>query len=244
MNVSIKVSLKLSVSVFCCLVSVCFTVSCASHAHIAIHDTADYELAASFTPSSLLEKNVTRILNRKNGQKATASVFDTDELKKTLVQSGVKVSGLTVHGAMGLNLSGTVPTSHAFVKDVIIYNKSARNIRVCISKESITAFLHALPKDSRDFIDMLMAPLFTGETMTTAEYEQLIGSAYGNKIASELHNAVFSLTLDVPYQVQTAHIHPIGEVTVQTRAQNISRVLITISLIELLCTTDAITVQL
>lgn len=236
--------MKIVCSVLSCLAVVSFAVSCASHAHIVIHDTADYELAASFTPSSLLEKNVTRVLRRKNGQKDTASIFDTDELKKTLAQSGVKVSSLTVHGAMGLNLSGTVPAAHAFVKDVITYNKSARNIRVYISKESITAFLQALPKDSRDFIDMLMAPLFTGDAMTTAEYEQLIGSAYGNKIASELRNAVFSLTLDVPYQVQTAQIRPIGEVIVQTRTQKVSRVLITIPLIELLCTTDAITVQL
>ena len=91
---------------------------------------------------------------------------------------------------------------------------------------------------------MLMAPLFTGDAIPPAEYEELIGAAYGKKIATELHSAEFTLIVDVPYKIQTARISPVGTVTVQTKTEKTSRASIRISLIELLCTVGTIETQL
>ena len=113
-----------------------------------------------------------------------------------------------------------------------------------ISPENIASFLKILPQESRDFIDMLMAPLFTGDAIPPAEYEELIGAAYGKKIATELHSAEFTLIVDVPYKIQTARISPVGTVTVQTKTEKTSRASIRIPLIELLCTVGTIETQL
>ena len=113
-----------------------------------------------------------------------------------------------------------------------------------ISPENIASFLKILPQESRDFIDMLMAPLFTGDAIPPAEYEELIGAAYGKKIAAELRTSEFVLTIDVPYKVQAAHITPVGTVTVQAKAGNTSHALVRIPLLDLLCTVDTIAVQL
>ena len=138
----------------------------------------------------------------------------------------------------------TVPQSHELLDDVITYDKKGQQTSVKLSPENIASFLAMLPQESRDFIDMLMAPLFTGDAIPPAEYEELIGVAYGKKIATELRSAEFTLIVDVPYKIQTAHISPVGTVTVQTKTEKTSRASIRIPLLELLCTVGTIEAQL
>lgn len=91
---------------------------------------------------------------------------------------------MTVKGAMGLRLVCTVPYKHGLFKDIIKYDMKGRNVSVKLSPKNIVSFLEMLPQESRDFIDMLMAPLFTGDKIPPAEYEELIGAAYGKKACS------------------------------------------------------------
>ena len=228
----------------CCLAAVCLTVACSSAAHIVVRDDADYSLAVEFVPGSLLEKNITQLLKQKNEQVDGQSVFNTQELKDALTQTGITVKKITAKGTMGLNLVCAVPHDHELFKDVINYDKKRHHTAVTLSPKRISSFLEMLPQESRDFIDMLMAPLFTGDKIPPAEYEELIGAAYGKKIAAELRSAEFTLIVDVPYKVQTARISPVGTVTVQTKTEKTSRASIRIPLLELLCTVGTIEAQL
>ncbi|WP_253676442.1 hypothetical protein [Treponema sp. OMZ 305] len=228
----------------CCFATVCITVSCSSSAHIVIRDNTDYGLTAEFIPSDLLEKNITRLLKQKAEQTDGQSVFNVQELKEAFTKEGISVQDITLQGTMGLRLACTVPYNHELLKDVISYDTKERKTVLRISPENIASFLAILPQESRDFIDMLMAPLFTGDAIPPAEYEELIGAAYGKKIAAELRSSEFVLTVDVPYKVQTAHISPVGTVTVQKKTEKTSRALLRISLLELLCTVGTIEAQL
>ena len=165
-------------------------------------------------------------------------------MKEAFIKEGISVQNITLQGALGLRLVCTVPHNHELLKDVIAYDKKGRKAVLRISPENIASFLEMLPQESRDFIDMLMAPLFTGDNIPPAEYEELIGAAYGKKIAAELRSAEFVLTVDVPYTIPTARISPVGTVTVQTRSGNTSRASIRIPLLELLCTVGTIEAQL
>ncbi|UTC51922.1 hypothetical protein E4N65_04105 [Treponema sp. OMZ 855] len=236
--------MKILFRTLCCLAAVCITAACSSSAHIVIRDNADCRFTAEFIPSSLLEKNITHLLKQKVEQTGEQSVFNTQELKEALTKSGIAVKEVTARGVMGLRLVCMVPRNHDLLKDVINYNMKERKVAVTLSPKNIALFLEMLPQESRDFIDMLMAPLFTGDAIPPAEYEELIGAAYGKKIAAELRNAEFVLTVDVPYKVQTAHITPVGTVTVQTMTGNTSRASIRIPLPDLLCTVGTIEVQL
>lgn len=236
--------MKILYRILGCCAAICITAACSSTAHVVIRDTSDYSVTAEFVPGSLLEKNIMHLLKQKSEQTDEQSVFDTKELEKALTQSGVTVKEMTVKGAMGLRLACTVPHNHELLKDVINYDMRERKVGVKLSPENVAVFLEMLPQESRDFIDMLMAPLFTGDKIPPAEYEELIGAAYGKKIAAELCSAEFVLTVDVPYKVQTAHIIPVGTITVQARAGNTSRALIRIPLPDLLCTVGTIEVSL
>lgn len=232
----------ISLIISCC--AVCSLASCTSSAHITVRNNTDYSLTADFEAGSLLEKNITHLLKQKGGQAQGDSIFNRQELQDSLTQAGLTVTGITLKGAMGLRIAGTIPYNHKLLAHFISYDRSAPRTTLRISPENITSFLSALPQDSRDFIDMLMAPLFTGEALTTIEYEELIGAAYGKKLAAELKNAAFVLTVDVPYAIQTAGITPIGAVTIQKKTTAASSAVIRIPLLDLLCTVTPIEVQL
>ena len=236
--------MKIVYRILVCCVAVCITAACSSTAHIVIRDNADYSLTAEFIPSRLLEKNITHLLKQKGEQADGQSVFNVQELKEAFTKEGISVQDITLKGVLGLRLVCAVPYNHGLLKDIIGYDKKERKAVLRISPENIVSFLEILPQESRDFIDMLMAPLFTGDAIPPAEYEELIGAAYGKKIAAELRNAEFTLTVDVPYKVQTARISPAGTVTVQTKTEKTSRALIRIPLLELLCTVGMIEVQM
>ena len=236
--------MKILFRTVCCLAAVCLTVACSSAAHIVVRDNADYSLAVEFVPGSLLEKNITHLLKQKNEQVDGQSVFNVQELKEAFTKEGISVQDIALQGALGLRLVCTVPHNHELLKDVIGYDKKERKAVLRISPENISSFLEMLPQESRDFIDMLMAPLFTGDKISPAEYEELIGAAYGKKIAAELRSAEFVLTVDVPYTIQTARITPVGTVTVQPKTEKTSRASIRIPLLELLCTIGTIEAQL
>ena len=205
-----------------CCAGVFAAAACSSSAHIVIREAADYNLTVEFVPSSLLEKNITRLRTQKNTQTVTDIGFI---------------------GTMGLRVAGTIPYNHELLKDFINYDRNKQQTVLRISPENIAAFLKTLPQDSRDFIDLLMAPLFTGDSIDPSEYEELISAAYGKKIAAELRNASFVLTVDVPYAIHSTKITPpIGTVTLQKQPGN--RASIHIPLLELLCTTGTIEVQL
>lgn len=241
------IHLKQSMMKRFCYVAVCCAgmiaaAACSSSAHITVRDAADYSLAAEFAPSSLLEKNITRLLTQKTAQTDEQSVFNRRELQESLTKAGITVTDISLIGAMGLRVACTIPYRHTLLKDFINYDRSAHRTVLRITPENIAAFLETLPQESRDFVDMLMAPLFTGDSIGPAEYEELIGTAYGKKIAEELRNAAFTLTIDVPYPIESAQITPIGTVTLQKKQG--TRALVHIPLLELLCTTGAIEVRL
>ena len=236
--------MKIIYRILVCCAAVCITAACSSSAHIVIRDNADYGLTAEFIPSSLLEKNITRLLKQKPEQADGQSVFNVQELKEAFTKEGISVQDIVLKGALGLRISCTVPQTHVLLKDVIGYDKKERKAVLRISPENIASFLEILPQESRNFIDMLMAPLFTGDAIPPAEYEELIGAAYGKKIATELRSAEFTLIVDVPYKVQTARISPVGTITVQTKTEKTSRASIRIPLLELLCTVGTIEAQL
>lgn len=233
-------NLKKSSYVFSCVIGIilCLTAACSSSARIVIKNNADYDLSAEFIPSALLEKNLTRLMQHETSQ----SVFNREVLTQSLTEAGLTVKKITVKGTLGLNVNCTLPHTHELINGFIRYDQKQKTTVLTISPENIRSFLSMIPQESREFIDMLMAPLFTGDAVTPADYEELIGVAYGKKVAAELRNSEFLLTVEVPYQAQTARIKPLGTVTVQTGA--VSRAVIRLPLIDLLCTTGTIEVQL
>ena len=53
-------------------------------------------------------------------------------------------------------------------------------------------------QEDRTYLDLFMAPIFTGEKMTQAEYKELVASVYGQELADDMQKGKIVITLTVP----------------------------------------------
>jgi len=74
---------------------------------------------------------------------------------------------------------------------------------ISLSLDSGPEILTLISPEINDYLAALMAPLATGEVMTTAEYLTLVGSVYGRGIADEIAKAAVRASIDFPGPVQS-----------------------------------------
>ena len=91
-----------------------------------------------------------------------------------------------------------------------------------VTTELMQALLAQLPEETAGWSEMLMAPLFTGEEMTEAEYAELLGAVYGNKIVEEAENAAVTLSVTAPAQILETRIPEYAKVSVSKNTAKIS----------------------
>ncbi len=213
------------------------TFSCTSAARITITDKPVYKLNVSFVPGSILENAMSNFADPEHKE---ASLFDVKMLKKTFAESDVTLTDVKLIGMSGIDFTCTIPQNHPVFQKMIRYNREKKHTRIQMNSEIITNVLVLIPEESRDFIDMLAAPLFTGEELTTAEYEETIAAIYGKKLAEALKKSVFTLEIDCPYKIKKSSISPVGKISGKKPMHR----RIEIPLTELLCTRDTIIADL
>ena len=116
-------------------------------------------------------------------------------------------AGAAQVGAAGANAAGTA-------------GKNCFSLTV--TTELMQALLSQLPEETAGWSEMLMAPLFTGEEMSEAEYAELLGAVYGNKIVEEAANAAVTLCITVPAAILETKTPEYAKVSVSKNAAKIS----------------------
>ncbi len=143
------------------------------------------------------------------------SLTDTSDLSKLLpaeeMIKGFKESDITLTKAQwlyssSLILSGIISApekqkyqladSNLMVKDFV--NCQDKSLTLTLSPQTIQAFVSAMPEEGQALLYLSMAPVFTGEKLSRAEYEELISSFYGNEVADELKKGSVNITLGCP----------------------------------------------
>ena len=76
--------------------------------------------------------------------------------------------------------------------------QSGDKMTLTLSPEVLRGLYGSMDEQTRGYVDLFMAPVFTGEEMEGAEYAALIGSIYGKDMADELSTAMLELTLAAP----------------------------------------------
>lgn len=62
-------------------------------------------------------------------------------------------------------------------------------------KNIAVKFYEALDENEKASIDLLCAPVFTGEKMSVGEYEEVLASLYGKELAAEVVNGKIEITV-------------------------------------------------
>jgi len=102
----------------------------------------------------------------------------------------------------GGKTSGFITFEQPFVNEQKVSGGGRCTIN--LNLDSGPDILGLISPDASDYLNLLMAPLATGEVLTKTEYIMLVGSVYGRGIADEISKALVSVSIDFPGQVISA----------------------------------------
>ena len=88
--------------------------------------------------------------------------------------------------------------------DTKAFDAGKNSFAITLTKETIAKTVAALPAELFEYVDLLMIPVLTGESMSEDEYIALISAAYGPQAAAELAASSFALTVQCPAKVTGA----------------------------------------
>ena len=69
---------------------------------------------------------------------------------------------------------------------------------ILLNDKIINKFISILPQEASEYLDLLMAPIFVGESMTPEEYTELLSTVYGPTLSDEISKSQVQLTLISP----------------------------------------------
>lgn len=153
---------------------------------------------ADMTPTA--EKTVRRFTG------AEGSLYNKEEIRKSLAGGGIKVDSVAFPKPSSISLGLTLPEVDGLLEKAVSCSEKNRTLTLTISGESIHAALALMPRSTNEYLDLLMAPVFSGEKLTTDEYIDIIGAAYGKTLADELEKSEFTLTVRCPSPVTAVRI--------------------------------------
>ncbi len=161
-------------------------------------------------------------------------LISPEEIKSTLNDHGISVLRCSI------NTNDEFSLSTAHISPVTLplpVTTTASSISLSLSPAIMQNILTLLPADTAATFDLLMAPVLTGEKMTTEEYVSLISSVYGGKTASELEKSQLTLELSTP---SPATLTIKKGTTVQSVSSNTTTLLHRFSVAQLLTLQDTV----
>lgn len=124
-----------------------------------------------------------------------ANVVDTEAVSYELAKAGfsnVKVEQ-KAGGLVLINMSDKKSSSYIFTSGIIKSEKG--KLSAAITRKSLEDFYNSADEQTRMTLDLFLAPVFNNETMSEAEYLEMLGSFYGNGAADEVSKSVVKINL-------------------------------------------------
>lgn len=148
-------------------------------------DISGFSLKLNFGPA------ITNAINTITGGTEGSPLISQEDVKRaeTLSQfSNLKIKESTSNS---ITLNGDIATGN-------IISRTDRSLSICLSAENLNAFYKSLNEESRYYLDLLMAPVFTEDNSTKDEYIEFLGSIYGTELADEISQAYITINLQNP----------------------------------------------
>ena len=196
--------------------------ACAPKADVFVQASGDVVLTLDIQTGKTIDALLENAAQFTEEEKAKSpSIFNTEEIKQQLESKGIKVLNMTTNSIAGINAK------------IKIMNKDMDSESSFVKTDMKTGLLSLSIGP-----DNLMAPAITGEPIGTAEYEELIKAAYGDKLASDLKKSKFHVSITCPKKIKSIKITPFGY-----SSKDGNKGIVDIPLSELLCVRDPIFVE-
>ena len=183
-------------------VLVCLS-ACAPSLKLAVSENGAAGIAFSSNFSPLGASLIRRFTGVESG---TTELFDRQAVAAGLRDAGISPETLSFPEDSGISFSGTVQEPETLPGNLFIRDRQNRAITMTISPESVNAFVDLLPPDTRDLLDLFMAPVFTGEILDREEYLEILAAAYGEKAAAEVASSVCTIHIRTPETVSSLRV--------------------------------------
>jgi hypothetical protein len=131
----------------------------------------------------------------------SAPLFDADTIAAQLRSSGIQDAEVKTPSGTALAVSASIPAGSkntVSAAGLVTYNDSSNEMTLTLSPSALAALYTSLPETIQSYIDLFMAPVFSGDSMTAKDYIELVASVYGRPLADEVAAAQVSISLYPP----------------------------------------------
>lgn len=209
-------------------------VSCAPSVKIDIANDNSAKMEFSTSLSKSIEGSIRSLMGLQNDE----PLYKEAPVRASLIATGLDVESINFPSMTGIEIKAgikNINTSLTYAKDAVrvVSKGSGKEATIQFSPQIITEALNFMPEETRTYADLLMAPVFTGETMTADEYLFLLSMVYGETLANELAKSSFFVELSAPSDIKQASLSDTSLGTVSISGK---KAIFTISLYKLLST--------
>lgn len=180
-------------------------ISCAPKASIKITNSDDIFISIDITPSSATKK-----LLKSLSSFGSDSAFSENEedISNVKTDDGIEIINLKKTSSLDFSARLKFSKSAKILSSMFSFNKEKSSVTFSLNREALNSFLLNLANEDKEYLDLLMAPSLQETSMNDDEYIELVASAYGKKIASELKTSILILSIETPSKIKNISISP------------------------------------
>lgn len=175
---------------------------CACSPQIVIQAKGADEATVAFSAgfSQATEQTLKSIVGAISGQADDGvPLFTASDISALLQHAGLQnVTAATPDGT-NIAASGKIPAvSQSALAAAGIITRSQTSLTLTVGAKQFQSLYVLLDEESQAYFDLLMIPALTEETMTPAEYNDLLASVYGQTFAKEMTDGTCRMQLIAP----------------------------------------------
>lgn len=194
--------MKAKLFIFTLVFSLVIFVGCSPKMCITITEDSNVNFSFKSGTSDSLNKTLYSLTGLASG----SELYDKTLIKENLKLAGFDSSVVEVTNQSNISIetsSKQLAKIAPELSSLIIQDKSKpQELKIKISPKKIRDVLSVFPEETTSYTELLMAPIFTDEKMTTDEYVELLSLVYGDKIAKETKDSVFGIEISVPKKIK------------------------------------------
>ena len=179
--------------------SIIFTafILCSCSPAIKISISENNEIDYSF--SATIADSITDIAKSFSDLPEDSSLFDSSKIQETLQSTGLNSVAVKQPDNNSIEVSGsfskeTEDLTQQILQDAISVTSS--EMKLNLSANVIQRILETIPPETAEYVELLSAPILTGEIMTPEEYSELMAAVYGEKASNALNTSKVFITVN------------------------------------------------
>jgi len=155
------------------------------------------ENSADLSFSTGFSEEISKTIHSISGLDPQIPLFNKDDILVLLQNSGVTDVKASVPSPTEISTSGIFATdTQIFSTGFLAISKNS--LSFTIGPDQLKNFYNSLNEDAKSFLDLMMIPCLIDETMSPAEYKELLASMYGPAFAEEIVDGSITIKLTSP----------------------------------------------